>query len=460
MRLSLAMLLAAAQLAAAQVPETRVQGTVTDSVHRRPLRDATVIATPAETATDSVFHAVVTDGRGRFSLEGLRPGRYILSVEHPWIDSTGVGVPPLEVTVPSAGTVSTALAIPSTTTLRRVFCPVALRDSTLGVMLGVVRRSDGAPLPGARVVFAWSDFEVDRQSAMARTQQLTASAVTDTQGVYRACGLPVARTLHVQAQADSTVQSGVLEEQVPDVGVLVRDFHLSDAVAAATTADSLAPLGRFALAGTVRTMTGQPVRGAQVRLFGTTRAATTDDAGEFRLGGLPGGTQGIEVVALGYYPFRTRVELGEATMPLSVRLERAAVVLDSMRIMAKRTVNPLAQSYREFDDRVRTGSGVYISEDEIVRRHPFETSDLFKMARGVKVVGFGSEAKVAATRGRATIGNTECPVDVFVDGVRGQREDINRLPPEALHGIEIYTIASAPAKYRVGPCGAVFLWTK
>jgi hypothetical protein len=154
------------------------------------------------------------------------------------------------------------------------------------------------------------------------------------------------------------------------------------------------------------------------------------------------------------------VELGDATMPLSVRLERAAVVLDSMRIMAKRTKNPLAQSYREFDDRVRTGSGVYIGEDEIVRRHPFETSDLFKVARGVKVVGFGSEARIAAARGRTTIGNTECPVDIFVDGVRGQPQDVNRLPPEALHGIEIYTIASAPAKYRVGPCGAVFLWTK
>jgi hypothetical protein len=216
----------------------------------------------------------------------------------------------------------------------------------------------------------------------------------------------------------------------------------------------------------VRSVAGQPVAGAQVRLFGTTRAATTNEAGEFRLTGLSAGTQGIEVVALGYYPFRTRVEVSDATPALQVQLERAAVVLDSMRIIAKRQRNPLAQSYREFDERRAAGRRAqFITEEEIARRHPFETSDLFKLVPGVKVVGFGHDAKLAATRGRTTIGsgaipNLECPLDIFIDGVRGQAEDVNTLPPEALHGAEVYTVATAPAKYRVGSCGALFLWTK
>ena len=452
-------LFALASLALAQPSLAQARGVVMDSVHRGPLVGATVIATPDVGVVDSGFHSAVTDARGRFALDGLRPGRYVLTVEHPWIDSTGVGVPPVTVIVPAGGEVSAMLGIPSTTTLRRVFCPVALRDSALGVMLGVVRGAAGEPLPGARVVFSWSDFAIVPGSVVARTRQLVTSASADSAGVYRACGLPVARTLFVQAQADSVTQSGVLEERIAEAGVLVRDFHLGGA-------DAREEVGGYAVTGTVRAIAGQPVVGAQVRLFGTTRAATTNEAGEFRLAGLPGGTQGVEVVALGYYPYRTRVEVGDATPALNVRLERAAVVLDSMRIIAKRQRNPLARSYREFDERRAAGRAAqYLTEDDIERRHPFETSDLFKLMPGVKVVGFGSDAKLAAARGRTTIGNPaipnqECPLDIFIDGVRGQMTDLNTLPPEALHGAEVYTVASAPAKYRVGACGAVFLWTK
>jgi hypothetical protein len=452
-RLAIA-LLVLASVGGAPASRAQARGVVVDSVHGRPLREATVIATPAAGVADSAFHSALTDTRGRFAIDGLRPGRYVLTVEHPWIDSTGVGVPPVTVDVPRTGSVTATLGIPSTATLRRVFCPAALGDTALGVMLGVVRRTDGEPIGWARVVFSWTDFDVDPSSAAARTKQLAASAAADSVGVYRACGLPVARTLLVQAQADSTTQSGVLEERIAESGVLVRDFHLGSGDARAEA------VGPFAVAGTVRNITGQPVTGAQVRLFGTTRAATTNDAGEFRLGGLSGGTQAIEVVALGYYPFRTRVEVGDATPALSVRLERAAVVLDSRRIIAKRQRNPLAQSYREFDERVATGHGQFITEEEIARRHPFETADLFKVMAGVKVLGFGFDAKIASSRGRTTIGNTECALDIFIDGVRGQQGDLNSLPPEALHGAEVYTVATAPVKYRVGPCGALFLWTK
>ena len=448
-----------ASLGLARSLGAQAHGVVMDSVHRRPLAAATVVATPGAGVTDTTFHAVLTDARGRFGFEGLRAGRYLLTVEHPWIDSTGIGVPPVTVDVPPSGEVTAALGIPSTATLRRVFCPAAVRDSTLGVMLGVVRGISGNPLPGARVVFSWSDFDVDPRSAVARTKQLTSSAVADSVGVYRACGLPAARTLLVQAQADSVTQSGVLEERIAEAGLLVRDFHV-------VAGGARAELGQHAVAGTVRSVAGQPVAGAQVRLFGTTRAATTNDAGEFRLAGLAGGTQAIEVVALGYYPYRTRVEVGEATPALAVRLERAAVVLDSMRIIAKRQRTPLAQSYREFDERRAAGRAAqFLTEEDIEWRHPFETSDLFKLMPSVKVVGFGHDAKIAATRGKTTIGNPnipnqECPLDVFIDGVRVQAEDINTLPPEALHGVEVYTVAAAPAKYRVGACGALFLWTK
>jgi hypothetical protein len=108
--LPVAILLAAAVPAAAQ--SQRLVGTVTDSVHRAPLRDATVVATPVDAARDSVFHTTHTDAKGRFELDSLRPGRYSISVDHAFTDSIGLDVPPRMVAIPARGTTETALAFP------------------------------------------------------------------------------------------------------------------------------------------------------------------------------------------------------------------------------------------------------------------------------------------------------------------------------------------------------------
>jgi hypothetical protein len=456
-----------ARIAAGQAAAAHIDGIVTDSIHHRPLAGATVIATPASIVRDSVMHVAATDARGRFSFSGLRSGRYTISVEHASIDSTGVGVPPLDVTLAAGDSATAALAIPSSNTLRRIFCPLAARDTSLGVMLGAVRTLDGSPIARATIVFTWGDFDVDRGTAIVTSRQVSASATTDSLGVYRACGLPVSRTLFVQAQAGATEYSGVLEEQIGEVGVLVRDFHVSTSLAATQTseaatavADASAPTGHLVVAGRVQSTSGQPIASAQVRLFGTLRTATTDDAGEFRLGGLPAGTQGIEVVALGFYPRRLRVEIGDEMAPMSIKLERAAVVLDSIRVTAKRVNSLNLQQYREFEARAAGGNGFFITEDQIKQQHPIETSDILKLDPAVKVFGFGSEARIASARGRAGIGNNECALDIFIDGVRAQQTDVNTLPPDAIHGIEIHTVASAPVRYGVGTCGALFIWTK
>jgi Carboxypeptidase regulatory-like domain/TonB-dependent Receptor Plug Domain len=462
-----ALALGLAASSGAQSDVARIVGTVTDSIHARPLAGATVIATPSADVRDSVFHSAITDARGRFALGGLRPGVYTVTVEHAWIDSSGIGALPVATEARADRDATVALSIPSTSTLRRALCEASVRDTSVGVVLGAVRRAGDTTVPGATVVFKWSDFDIDRRTATVRPRQLTMSAITDAHGVYRACGLPVARTLLVQAQAGATEQSGVIEEQIGEAGVLIRDFRLAAQTvasspddAARAASDSTAVLGRLVLAGHVLSAGGQPIPSAQVRLFGTSRVSTTNVAGEFRLSGLPSGTQGIEVVALGFYPRRVRVEIADETAPLSIRLERAAVVLDSIRVLAKRLNGRNRIGNREFEDRVANGVGQFITEDEIAHRNAIETTDLLKLVPGVRVYGFGSEARIAAARGRTNFGNTQCPLDVFIDGLRGQQADVNTIMPDALHGIEVYTVATAPARYRVGPCGAIFLWTK
>ncbi|HEX9484374.1 MAG TPA: carboxypeptidase-like regulatory domain-containing protein [Gemmatimonadaceae bacterium] len=463
---SCAVLAAVPVLALAQSEPPSVRGMVVDSVHARPLVGATVIATPATGFTDTVFHSALSDARGRFVLSGLRQGRYVVSVEHPWIDSTGIGAPSREVEV--RGETSVVLAIPSAATLRRVFCPVAVRDTSLGVVVGTIRRA-GTTVPGASVVFTWSDFDLDRTTLAVHPRQVTASVTADSSGVYRACGLPLARSILLQAQSATPEQSGVIEEQIGEAGLLVRDITLDArevaASAAAASTDTTVALGRYVLTGRVQSTAGLSVEAAQIHLLGTSHRAVSGQDGAFRFAGLPGGTQGFEILALGYYPRRLRVEIGNQTVPITVKLERAAVVLDSLRVIAKRVHNPnAARGSREFDERSRSGMGRYFTEEEIERRRPFETADLFRFALGVKVAGLGADALLVSTRSLSSqslrSNPTSCAVDVFIDGFMVQPSDVNRLPPEALHGAELYSAGTVPAKYRAGPCGALFLWTK
>ena len=84
-------------------------------------------------------------------------------------------------------------------------------------MLGVVRRGDGGTVSGANVVFAWTDIAVEKSTLKTQMTRMTASATTDSVGVYRACGLPAGIALYLQAQRGANEQSVVIEPRAPAV---------------------------------------------------------------------------------------------------------------------------------------------------------------------------------------------------------------------------------------------------
>jgi hypothetical protein len=53
-----------------------------------------------------------------------------------------------------------------------------------------------------------------------------------------------------------------------------------------------------------------------------------------------------------------------------------------------------------------------------------------------------------------------CALQVFVDGMEIGASDVNTVPPSSIHAIEVYGVSTAPAKYHVKNCGALFIWTK
>lgn len=461
----------------------RLVGTVTDSVHRAPLRNATVVATPMDASRDSVFHSARTDAKGRFELDSLRPGRYSISVEHAFTDSIGLDVPSRIVAIPATGTTETALAFPSVATLRRALCPAALTDTTLGVMLGVLRNADGSPAAGGRVVVGWSDLSTDRTTLAIKRDERTASTTADSLGVYRACGVPAAVALLVQAQSGSR-QSGIINEQIGEAGVLVRDFTLGaemdttgGSVAAGGT--SAGSAGQGVVTGSVEGARGEKISAARVTLVGTAHSASVDENGAFRVTGLPTGTQGFEVVALGYLPRRFRAEVTRDTRIGVVKLDKSVVVLDSMRVVARRRYD--TRAYPEFEERLRRRAlGRFVTEEMIEQQHPFLLSDMLRMMPGitmhaapngdpiltcnrssrVSLVGLLKSEWIPANSEKRDENAADALWKIYIDGALDGTSDVNRLLPSAVHGLEVYHRNEAPAQYPTGICGAIIIWSK
>jgi hypothetical protein len=111
---------AAALIAPAVHAQGRIQGTVHDSIAARPLDSAFVQL--AYLADPSVSRSAVTDERGRFRVDSLRPGQWIISLMHPRIDSAGVSQLARQVQVQERAETRVQLALPSAKAITRQVC--------------------------------------------------------------------------------------------------------------------------------------------------------------------------------------------------------------------------------------------------------------------------------------------------------------------------------------------------
>ena len=427
-----------------------VRGMVTDSIRHGPLAGATVVASPTSVsggAGESHDYTATTDARGRYAINALPLGTYVLTVEHPWLDSTGLGVParPVDLARQRAATVN--LAVPSAATVRATVCGRATADSTVGLVAGYVNEATTArPVAGARVVFAWSDFDVDQRTAQASDQKHSVAATTARDGTFRVCGLPVLRPILMQAQVGDRAATGAEELQLPANGLLVKTLRIEDR-----------PSGSAELHGmVVRTESQRPLAGAHVHLWGAADSVATADDGSFHLRDVPLGTQTVEVTALGFYPRRYTLDVQTGDLgKIAIAMTEVATTLDSVRIIARRTNTP--PWHAEFDDRSAHGMGQYITEEMIAKQGPMLTSELFQQVHGYNLFNgslYSSRGSTSLLGGSAGL----CSPTVYVDGTPGRVDDIS---PLAIHGIEIYaSSAEVPAKYHAGPCGAILVWTK
>ena len=464
-------LLLGSTLLRAQAPVPgKLEGTVSERIPSRSLSAASVSV--ARLDTESVALSASPDANGRYRIAPLPPGRYLVQVTAPVLDSLELAMPSREVRIGPGEAALADFALPFGGSLRDAVCAGLSLDKGKAVVAGrAVDADTDAPISGGDVVVSWSALAVDRTTLSASAQDHLARVHTGARGEYRLCGVPTDTWLTLQLQhagrGGAPVRVSVTEEE----GAVVRNLSLSgtssatlatldsaDRAARARGGDStLAELGltgTASVSGIVRGAGGQPLVNAEVRVRDAAASALTNESGRFSLNRLPAGTQVMLVRHLGYELTEIPVELrADRSVTHDVHLTRA-VSLDSIRVVALRSM------YSEFEfDRHAYFLGRFLTLDDIEKRKPTEVSDLFVSIPGFRVYGQGRNAHIASEISQYT--HPHCgPVRVVIDGLEGG--DINDVRPSEVVGVEAYRQGDfAPGVYAVrGGCGVVVIWTK
>jgi hypothetical protein len=402
-----------------------------------------------------------------FTLVGVPAGRYTIGFLHPMLDSLGVEPVLREVIVDGRGPLRIDLATPAPAELRAAICGPATGTETGSVIVGVVRDArDRTAAAGASVTGQWLELTLSRDGIQSRSPRVTVT--TGANGWFALCNVPGAGTMALVASrgADST---DIIELEVPAGGYLRRELYLGSArligPVDSSPGDTLAPrrrrqrTGYGRLSGLVFSLReGGPLAGALVRISDGPQTQTNAH-GEWTLADAPDGTRMLEVRAVGYYPERRAVDVVDGAPPIRTELLTMKAMLDTVRITASRMRNSLTG----FDDRRRSAFGRYVTPEDVARRQPFGTSDLFRNVPGVRIDLTERGEKYFSVRG---IFADRCAPAIYIDGfnmsVLSVDEIDNWVHPDEVAGIEIYAAGTAPAQFQPGlsGCGSIVIWTR
>jgi hypothetical protein len=452
-----------ARVATAQQPDSApgrgsVSGVVVDSLTGAPLALATVQLVPNENATRP--RTVTSDERGRYRIDALADGQYLVGFFHARLDSLGLEPPVREVFVRGGAHERLDLWIPSATRIRATVCGAAAPGDSGALVIGFTRTArDGRPAAGVRITGEWHELAFTSSGILASTPRVTSVSLEN--GWFALCGVPRGGVMGLIASRGGD-SSGVVEIQVPADGLARRDLYIAAAPALPTdttvsaAADEnparLVRSGDLRLHGTVRRVaTGQPIAGAQVVLI-EGPFTTTNDRGEWTLVDAPGGTRMLEVRALGLYPERFAVDVVASAPPIHVAMNTMRAVLDTISIRAVRG------RLRGFEERRRSGLGRYIGPLDLMRFPGRQMSDILRTQPGVRVMRNPDGSTDIYLR------SANCPAEVYVDGMyMFSSSDLDHwLRPEDVAGIEIYASMMAPPQFQrpFSGCGSIVIWTR
>ncbi len=240
---------------------------------------------------------------------------------------------------------------------------------------------------------------------------------------------------------------------VPGVGrVLLSCWLIGTAVISAPLS---AQNQSVAVTGTlVDSASGQPIAHATVYLVDGAKTETDND-GRFVLRKLSAQPTIILFRRIGFAPWARRLSLANhagSSMSLgTIRLAQLATQLDSISIQAS-----LLESNPRMNDffrRRRNGRGHYVTRQDVLKKNPYMTEELFPYVGGRSRIGCHTLILDGMVMSRPRRGDP-VSLDPF---------DVNLIPPSWIGGIEIYQGSiNTPLEIEGGvqnPCGVILIWT-
>lgn len=441
-------------------------GIVYDSIAGKPLAGALVQVVAVEGARH-FSNSTVSDSLGRYRLNNVPNGRFMLGFLHPLLDSLGLEPLLHEVAVDASRPTRADLAIPSPARMRAAVCGAPNDSSHGGAVIGVVRSSrDRSPVAAAVVTAEWLELSLRRDGMSGRVN--SQSDTTGENGWFVLCNVPSPGTLLIAAGrgADNTDK---LEVDLTN-GFARRELYLgvANVVRRGDSTMNRVRIGAGRLRGVV-------VAADNDRLLAGARVSIADgnwteanNRGEWNLSEIPTGTRVLHVRAVGFYPQRVVVDVVDGAPTIFTELPTMKAVLDTVRVTASR----VTRESRGFEERRRTGIGRFVTQEDILRRQPLATSDLFNSVAGLRVERADNPADGRRVFMSGSVGD-RCFPAIYIDGQYMSdlgADDIDSfVRPDEVVGIEIYSGPWAPVQFTRGMagigtdgnlCGSIVIWTQ
>jgi hypothetical protein len=423
-----------------------VHGVAFDSLHARPLAGAFV------SVVGTNFMAT-SDGKGRFTIDSVRPGTYVIAMQHDVLDSIGMSTMSRKVAI-TDGKETVQLWVPTFSTVWRAACPSS-PPADSGLVFGTVRSSERGRLPESiKVSASWIELKGDKKSGIVE-KHWRLETVADASGNYALCGVPLTTAVQLYATGDSSATPYIDRMPLKTTKIVRTDLVLGPKV----TTNS--PTGT--VMGVVINEQGRPLENVVVTNDGVVEARTDVD-GRFVLRNVPVGTQQIEARLIGLGPDAKPVDVtANDTVRITLKLMKVNV-LDSVRVVSRMTVRQRLIS--EYTERARIGLG-HFSDSTKIGQHALlmQAFDVFPGLHVIRPKGRGHTATdFSLTLGS---GRSECLANLWIDGVPqvlGRGPDQSRLAelnPDEIAAIEVYdSELFTPPQFSRRGCGSVVVWTK
>ena len=176
-----------------RVTRAAITGTVFDSLRGAPLAGARVFLSGTSLAA-------VTSADGHYAIDSITPGRYLVSVLAPRLDSLLLEPPAREVLLSAPVTTQIELALPSVRTLSAQLCGEPMAD-TASIVQGFVRDTGETKAAGASVRAEWTTV-TRLGTASLRMEPTVLETTVSSRGRYALCGIPAGSRYTIRARRD------------------------------------------------------------------------------------------------------------------------------------------------------------------------------------------------------------------------------------------------------------------